>query len=96
MLLVIPVSWDHYEALLALPLLGGCVIALRHEAQRPLLLGAYTLLAFGTSKQVQNGLIDSEVVLFIASYRTVGMLLLWGWWLWWLLKEAADIEPTVS
>jgi hypothetical protein len=88
-LLIIPVSWDHYQALLALPLLGAWVIVLRHNVQRPLLIGAYTLLAFGTYKQVQNGIIDSQVVLFLASYRTVGLLLLWGWWLCWLRADAA-------
>lgn len=80
-LLVLPVSWDHYQALLLLPLLAAGAIVLREPAAAPWLLGAYTLLAFGTYKQVQNGLIDSQVVLLLASYRTAGLLLLWGWWL---------------
>jgi hypothetical protein len=97
-LLVIPVSWDHYQALLLLPLLAGCAFMLRGAGRGELFLGAYALLAFGTYKNVQNGLIQSEVVLFLASYRVVGLLLLWAWWLAWL-HEGASVErhpPTCS
>ncbi|NTU79921.1 MAG: DUF2029 domain-containing protein [Chloroflexales bacterium] len=91
-LLSIPVSWDHYQAMLVLPLLAASMVVLQHNVQGPWLHGAYTLLAFGTYKQVQNGLIDGEVVLFLASYRTIGLLLLWGWWVWWLWRGQAPIE----
>ncbi|HMQ35261.1 MAG TPA: glycosyltransferase family 87 protein, partial [Chloroflexaceae bacterium] len=98
-LLAIPVSWDHYQALLLLPLLAACAVVLREPGRGPWLLGALTLLAFGTYKHVQNGLIDSDVVLLLASYRTLGLALLWAWWLRLLWEQAAgqtDHDGTIS
>jgi hypothetical protein len=84
-LLLLPVCWDHYQTLLLLPLLVAGTLILDHGQDRDiiLLLGAYALLAFGTYKHVQVGLLPSYLVLFFASYRTFGLCLLWLWWLRW-------------
>jgi hypothetical protein len=80
-LLVIPVSWDHYQVLLLLPLLAACALAWQHNHQRVLLLSAFTLLAYGTYKQISVNLIASDLLLFLVSYRTFGLLILWFWWI---------------
>ncbi len=82
MLLMIPVSWDHYQTLLLLPLLLGVAHTLREPRQPPLLLlGAYALLAFGMIKNLWQGATEpTSFGLLFASYRTLGLLLLWGWW----------------
>ena len=82
LLLIMPVSWDHYETLLLLPLLLGAAHTLR-EPGRPtlLLLAAYALLAFGAYKNLwQNTSAPTSFGLLFASYRTLGLALLWGWW----------------
>ncbi|MFV9507258.1 MAG: glycosyltransferase 87 family protein [Oscillochloridaceae bacterium umkhey_bin13] len=81
-LLVIPVSWDHYQVLLALPLLAAFArLPAVSLGQRLLLLGAWLLLAYGTYKHVAINLSTSDLVLWFASYRTFGLILLWLWWI---------------
>ena len=98
-LLIIPVSWDHYQAILLLPLLGACALAMQHAHRRTLIIGAFMLLAFGTYKQLQIRLVDQELLILLASYRTFGLMLLWGWWIGWLLHaannkgKATDAQP---
>lgn len=82
MLLVAPLSWDHYQTLLLLPLLTGYARIQRQRSwsSRLLFLCAYALLAFGSYKNLAVGLLDSTVVIFAASYRVWGAMLLWQWW----------------
>ncbi len=80
-LLIIPVSWDHYQALLLLPLL----VSMNHlgRSNNDLLLWAcaYSLLIFGVSRDIwpSSGLEIQRLAMFFGSYRTIGMLLLWIW-----------------
>lgn len=82
MLLIMPVSWDHYETLLLIPLLCGIAHTLG-EPERPLLwlLAAYALLAFGIIKNLWHGVTEPTAYrMLFTSYRTLGLMLLWGWW----------------
>jgi hypothetical protein len=94
-LLVIPVSWDHYQVLLIMPLLAAGALAVQNDERRMLLIGAFALLAYGTYKQVTVNRVDSDLVLFLASYRTFGLLLLWFWWVG-HLGERRSAAPTIS
>lgn len=89
-LLIIPVSWDHYQTILLLPLLSACAIATHYVYRRLLIVGAFMLLAFGTYKQLQIWLVDQEFLILLASYRTFGLILLWFWWITWLLHASSD------
>ncbi len=80
-LLVIPVSWDHYHALLLLPLIVS-MGALGSAGDAAMLwLGAYTLLIFGVSRDIwpTDGAMPGALSMFFGSYRAVGVLLLWAW-----------------
>ena len=80
-LLVLPVSWDHYHALLLLPLLTSWA-ALCDDGAAPMLwLAAYTLLIFGVARDIwpSAGTTPGAFALLFASYRTCGLLLLWLW-----------------
>jgi hypothetical protein len=81
-LLILPVSWDHYQAILLLPLLLGVAHTLSSPHRRTLwLVAAYAMLAFGTIKNLWLGFLEPTTLgLLFAAYRTLGLLLLWGWW----------------
>ncbi|NTV65175.1 MAG: hypothetical protein HGA65_16825, partial [Oscillochloris sp.] len=88
LLLIMPVSWDQYQTLLLLPLLVGAAHTMR-AAERPslLLMAAYALLAFGMIKNLWQG--DTPLTTFgllFMAYRTLGLGLLWGWWLRYALR----------
>jgi hypothetical protein len=92
LLLIMPVSWDHYQTLLLLPLLLGAAHTL-HEPERPsfLLVGAYALLAFGTIKNLWQGSTPLTTFgLLFGAYRTLGLGLLWGWWVRYAFSAATD------
>ncbi|EFO80948.1 hypothetical protein OSCT_1179 [Oscillochloris trichoides DG-6] len=80
-LLIIPVSWDHYQALLLLPLLVSMNRLSQANADLLLWLGAYSLLIFGVSRDIWpvSSMDVQRLAMFFGSYRTIGMLLLWIW-----------------
>lgn len=79
-LLVIPVAWDHYHALLLLPLIVSLGALGRPGDDAPLWLGAYSLLIFGVSRDIwPAGGEPGALALSFASYRAVGVFLLWAW-----------------
>lgn len=82
MLLIMPVSWDQYQTLLLLPLLLAAAHTLREPKQPSLLLiAAYALLAFGMIKNLWQGTTTpTTFMLLFAAYRTLGLGLLWWWW----------------
>ena len=89
----------HYQTLLLLPLLVAAGHALGRPERAPLLLLAYALLAFGAAKQLRldAAIVPGAFVLTFVSYRLVGVLLLWGWWLrWWAEPEPSSLteHPT--
>ncbi|NTV65444.1 MAG: DUF2029 domain-containing protein, partial [Oscillochloris sp.] len=80
-LLVIPVGWDHYHALLLLPLIVSLGALGQPRDDATLWLGAYTLLVFGVSRDFwpTSEQTPTAFALFFGSYRTLGALLLWLW-----------------
>ncbi len=99
MLLLIPVAWDHYQTILLIPLLIGLDYTCkchRHSVTMTFII-AYALLAFGTFKNIAVGIMPSSIVLFFASYRTFGLVILWAWWVYVLShwQSRQETTPTV-
>lgn len=84
MLLLMPVSWDHYQTILILPLLIGLIYTMKfhYPPVTAALVLAYALIAFGSFKNIAVNIMPSSIVLFFASYRTFGLLILWAWWVY--------------
>ncbi|MFV9504521.1 MAG: glycosyltransferase family 87 protein [Oscillochloridaceae bacterium umkhey_bin13] len=81
MLLILPITWDHYHVWLLVPLVLGFWRLGTTGAEAPLYFMAYSLVIFGVARDIwpAETAAPAALPLLFASYRTVGVALLWVW-----------------
>ncbi|WP_129675008.1 glycosyltransferase family 87 protein [Candidatus Chloroploca sp. Khr17] len=80
-LLIIPVAWDHYHAMLLVPLIVSLGWLGDPGDHALLWFGAYSLIIFGVARDIwptERALLD-PLTMFLRSYRVIGLGLLWFW-----------------
>ncbi|WP_129675005.1 glycosyltransferase family 87 protein [Candidatus Chloroploca sp. Khr17] len=97
-LLIMPVSWDHYQTILVVPL----IVALARLLKNPnmhgfLFVAAYAMLTFGTTKNLWLSVVEpNSFWISFAAYRTLGLFLLWLWWLRYQQPDASRLPSRLG